>query len=234
MAYLQFYQTYLSPITRYGVLLLALLGLWVALHRAGLIPKARATGIVVTGVLLAWWAAADVAARSGFYAAHWDVMRPLCWAVAIAWLLPLARAQSIGAALDAVPAWWLVALQAYRAGGGIVWLTVWASGRLPNVIGLTVGIGDSLTGVLAVVAAIWIYSGMRGGRIAGIAWNAFGLVDFATGFVIASFVPYSLAYPAVMIPAFMAPLSLDFHVLSIVQLARSQPREPRSALLLAR
>jgi hypothetical protein len=233
-SYLQFYQTYLSPVIRYGVPLLVILGLWVALHRAGLIHKARATGILVTGVLLGWWAAADLVARSGLYAAHWDLMRPLCWAVAIAWLVPLTRSRLVGAALDAIPAWWLVALQVYRAAGGFVWLAVWASGRLPDAVGLTLGIGDTLTGVLAVVAAIWISSGARGGRRVGIAWNAFGLLDFATGFIIALFVPYGLAYPAVMIPAFLAPLSLDLHVLSIMQLRRSLQREPRTAPVLAR
>jgi hypothetical protein len=48
------------------------------------------------------------------------------------------------------------------------------------------------------------------------------------------FVPYGLAYPAVMIPAFLAPLSLDLHVLSIMQLRRSLQREPRTAPVLAR
>jgi hypothetical protein len=73
--------------------------------------------------------------------------------------------------------------------------------------------------------ATWVYFGARGWRIAGIAWNVFGLLDFLNGFVLASFVPYNFAYPGVMIPAFLAPLSVDLHGLSIRQLMRVMGRE---------
>jgi len=56
-----------------------------------------------------------------------------------------------------------------------------------------------------------------------------GILDFATGFVLASFFPYTVPYPAVMIPAFSAPLSLIFHGLSLRQLARSGARQPATA-----
>jgi hypothetical protein len=104
---------------------------------------------------------------------------------------------------------------------------------LPTAFALTVGIGDCLTGILAVAAALYLHSGAQGGRAAGIAWNAFGILDFATGFVLASFFPYALAYPAVMIPAFSAPLSLDLHVLSLRQLTRGTRRESPPAAVLA-
>lgn len=107
---------------------------------------------------------------------------------------------SIGAALDAIPPWWLIGLQCYRAGGGLVWLAGWGSGRLPAGFALPAGIGDCLVGLFAVMLATWIYLGARGWRVAGIAWNVFGLLDFLNGFVLASFVPYNFAYPGVMIP----------------------------------
>jgi hypothetical protein len=84
-----------------------------------------------------------------------------------------------------------------------------------------------------VAVATWIYLGARGWRIAGIAWNVFGLLDFLNGFVLASFVPYNFAYPGVMIPAFSAPLSLDLHDLSIRQLRRVMGRESRPVAALA-
>jgi hypothetical protein len=230
---LAFYQTFVSPVVRLGLPLLAILGLWVGLRRAGLTPPARMTGIVATGLLLVWWLTVDQVCRSGFYASHWNVMRPLCWGVAIAWLVPLTRAERIGPALDAIPPWWFIGLQAYRAGGGLVWLAAWAAGRLPSTFGLAVGIRDVLVGFFAVATAVWVYSGVRGGRIAGIAWNVFGILDFANGFVLASFLPYNLAYPAVMIPAFSAPLSLAVHGLSLRQLARASRQESRPAAVLA-
>jgi hypothetical protein len=229
IAALQFYQAYVSPFIRNGVPILAIMGLWVALRRAGLTPKARMTGIITTGLLLVWWVTIDQLARSGFYASYWSVMRPLCWAIAIAWLIPLTRSESIGVALEAIPPWWLIGLQFYRAGGGLTWFAALAAGRLPAGFALPAGIGDSLVGIFAVAVAVWVYSGARGGRAAGIAWNVFGLLDFAGGFVLASFLPYNFAYPGVMIPAFLAPLSLDLHALSLRQLMRAIKRAKRPA-----
>lgn len=81
-----------SYFVRYGFVALAILGLWVGLRRAGLLPKARMTGVVTTVLLLAWFATMDQLARSGFYALHWNIMRPLGWAVAVVWLIPLVLA----------------------------------------------------------------------------------------------------------------------------------------------
>lgn len=225
-AFLQFYQAFIGPLTRNGIPVLVILVLWLGLRRAGLISKARLLGIAATGVLLVWWVTIDQLARSGFYASHWNVMRPLCWAIAVAWLIPLMRSERLGAVLDASPPWWLIAVQCYRFGGGLTWLAAWAAGRLPTAFALTVGISDCLVGVFAVAVAAWIYSGARGGRVAGIAWNVFGLLDFGSGFVLASFLPYNFAYPGVMIPAFLAPLSMDLHALSLWQLARKISRQP--------
>jgi len=214
-AFAQFYVSYVGPVVRYGMLLFAMLSLWFGLWRAGLVPRARTTGIVISASLLVWWMATDQLGRSGFYPPNWGVMRLVGWIVAIVCLIPLLRSQTIGAALDAVPIWWLVAVQLYRFGGGIVWLAQWSAGGLPDAFGLTVGIGD------------WVYSGDRRGRVAAIAWNVLGILDFATGFVLASFFPYTVPYPAVMIPAFSAPLSLIFHGLSLRQLARAIKCESR-------
>jgi hypothetical protein len=223
----QFYVTYGGPLVRVGILLFAALSLWFGLWRAGLASKSRSIGLVVTALLLVWWLATDQLGRSGFYPPNWGMMRPVGWIISIACLIPLLRSQTIGAALDAIPAWWLVAVQFYRVGGGIVWLDQWSAGRLPDAFGLTAGIGDSLVGIVAVIAAIWLYSGARGGRVVAAGWNVFGILDFATGFVLASFFPYTVPYPAVMVPAFSAPLSLIFHGLSLRQLGRATKRESR-------
>jgi hypothetical protein len=225
-AFAQFYVTYVSPVIRVGWPPLALLMLWVGLWRAGLTPRSRLTGIAISALLLAWWIATDQLGRSGVYPPNWGVMRPVGWIIAIACLVPLLRSQTVGMALDATPAWWLVALQVYRFGGGIVWLAQWSAGRLPDVFGLTVGIGDCLVGIFAVIAAIALISGARGGRLVATGWNVFGILDFATGFVLASFFPYTLSYPAVMIPAFGAPLSLILHGLSLRQLMRAGSGSP--------
>jgi hypothetical protein len=213
--------------------ILVILIVWYGLYRAGLTPRAWAVGVMTTALLLAWWGTIDQLARSGFYAAHWNVMRPLCWAIAITWLVPLMRSQSIGAALDAILPWWLVGLQCYRSAASLVWFAAWGAGRLPKSIALPAGIGDGLVGLFAVAVAVWIYLGARGSRVAGIAWNVFGLLDFLNAFVIAPFLPYNFAYPGVMIAAFLAPLSVDLHGLSIRQLGRLMARKNQPVVALA-
>jgi hypothetical protein len=231
--FLQSFLSLVSPYYRVAIILLAILGLWTALWRAGLLPKARLTGIIATVVLLVWFVTSDQLGRAGFYAPHWQVMRPVGWAIALVWLIPLTRSQSLGEALDAVPPWWLLGLQIYRALAGLNWFVAWATGHLPNGFGLWAATGDFLVGVLAPVAMVYVYAGFRGWRTVGMAWNVLGVLDFATGFIFATITPYTLPYPTVMIPAFMAPMSLDFHVLSLRQLVRAARRESRPAVLLA-
>lgn len=224
---------------RYGVIALAILGLWVGLRRAGLTPQARLTGIVTTTVLLAWYVTMDQLGRAGFFPPRMAAMLPLCWGIALLWLIPLLRSQILGAALDAIPLWWLIGLQAYRFLGGLNWFALLAAGRLPAEFAMRAGINDCAVGVLAVITALYVHWGGRGWRVAAIAWNILGLFDFASGIessimgrvsgagFTGLFLAYTLPYPPVMIAAFMAPLSVDFHVLSLRQLARAIKRERR-------
>jgi hypothetical protein len=229
---LQSFLSLIAPYVRVIIVLLAILGLWTALWRAGLLPKARLTGIVTTALLLVWFVTTDQLGRAGFYAPHWQVMRPVGWAIALVWLIPLTRSQALGAALDAIPPWWLLGLQVYRTLGGLNWFVAWATGHLPNGFGLWAATGDVLVGVLAPVAMLYVYAGFRGWPMVGMAWNVLGMLDFATAFIFGTITPYTLPYPTVMIPAFTAPLSLDFHFLSLRQLARAARRESRIGLRL--
>jgi hypothetical protein len=229
---LQLFLSLIAPYVRVIIILLAILGLWTALWRAGLLPKARLTGIVTTAVLLVWFVTTDQLGRAGFYAPHWQVMRPVGWAIALVWLIPLTRSQALGAALDAIPPWWLLGLQIYRTLGGLNWFVAWATGHLPNGFGLWAATGDVLVGVLAPIAMLYVYAGFRGWRTVGTAWNVLGILDFATAFIFGTITPYTLPYPTVMIPAFTAPLSLDFHFLSLRQLARAARRDSRMGLRL--
>ena len=221
---LRFYQANIAPVVRFFPVL-AIAILWLGLVRAGFSPKARTTGLVVTGLLLVWWIASDLVGRSGLYTEHWGVMRPVGWTIAILCVIPLMRSATIGSALDALPLWLLPLLQVYRAGSGLVWLGLMAAGKIPANFGLVVGTGDVLVGILAVVTGVYLYSGARGGRVMAIAWNVLGLLDFVIGNIVQTFLPISLAYPAAMIPAFAAPLSVDVHALSLRQLMRAIKRE---------
>jgi hypothetical protein len=150
----------------------------------------------------------------------------------------LLLSKRVGQVLDAMPASWLVALQLYRVFGSWA-LAAGLRGALPSVFGVPSGIGDVLTGVLAVPAAIAVATGTAQGRRAAIAWNILGLADFAVaitlGFItspgrfqlIVPDVPSigAGAYPGVLTPAFVVPSSILLHALSLRQLRRRRQAE---------
>ena len=95
------------------------------------------------------------------------------------------------------------------------------------------GTGDLLTGLFALPAAIAVASGTAQGRRAAIAWNIFGLADFAIAIglgmmltpgrfqLLVSSVPFNAGvYPDVLTPAFVVPSSILLHTLSLRQLYR--------------
>jgi hypothetical protein len=112
--------------------------------------------------------------RSGFRPA--PGLRPRCGGAIGAPLLLLSK--RVGQVLDAMPASWLVALQLCRVFGSWA-LIAGLRGALPGVFGVRAGIGDTLTGLFAVPAAIAVAAGTAQGRRAAIAWNILGLADFA-------------------------------------------------------
>jgi hypothetical protein len=101
---------------------------------------------------------------------------------------------------------------------------------------LPAGIGDVLTGLFALPAAIAVATGTAQGRTAAIIWKIFGLADLALavslGFI-TSPGPFPLivpnvpgigagAYPNVLTPAFVVPSSILLHALSLRQLMRQR------------
>jgi hypothetical protein len=141
----------------------------------------------------------------------------------------------MGQVLDSMPVTWLVALQVYRVVGS-GFLIGWAQGIAPGVFALPAGIGDAITGLLAVPVAISLAAGTIESRTAAIAWNIFGLLDFAVAVGIAQAIALQLVvpsipntaiglYPNVMIPTFAVPSSILLHVLSLRQLYRRASRE---------
>jgi hypothetical protein len=97
------------------------------------------------------------------------------------------------------------------------------------VFALPSGIGDTLTGLFALPAAIAVATGTAEGRKAAIIWNIFGLADFAVSLTLGLTTPpgqFQLiipdapsigapGYPAVLSPAFVVPSSILRHALSL-------------------
>jgi hypothetical protein len=212
-------------------------GLWLGLERTELTPaQRRTTWLAVTIPYTLWMALAWGAAIDGAFHADASPLPLLPLAI----LSPvfvgaplLVASKRIGQVLDATPASWLIALQLYRV-FGVVFLVAGLRGAMPGAFAFPAGIGDLLTGLFAIPTAIMVATGSAQGRRAAIAWNLFGLADFAVAItmgMITSPGPFQLIvstapgigagdYPNVLTPAFVVPSSILLHALSLRQLAR--------------
>lgn len=223
--------------TRLAIQVVILLGLWLGLMRTDFSMGKRVglwLGIAIVFTL--WLAIVWPLAIAGAFLTLPG--RPSALPIALAvpviiGLVPLLRSKSIGLLLDAMPSSWLIGLQVYRVLGGI-FLVGWAGGTLSGIFAWPAAIGDMITGVMALPAAALIASGTAQGRRAAIAWNIFGLLDFAVAITTANLTspgplqmfgfditaPQLGTYPSVMTPAFAVPSSILLHALSLRQLLR--------------
>src|SRR5215831_20986261 len=212
------------------------LGLWLGLESTGLTSdQRRTTWLAVMIPYTLWMAVAWSGAINGVFRTGAGLP-----ALPLAIFLPvligaplLLLSKRVGQVLDAMPASWLVALQLYRVFGSWA-IAAGLRGALPGVFGLPAGIGDTLTGLFAVPAAIAVATGTAQGRRAAIAWNIFGLADFAVAITLGLITTpgrFQLivldvasigagAYPGVLTPAFVVPSSILLHALSLRQLTR--------------
>jgi hypothetical protein len=227
-----------SVVSRLGIHLAVLTGLWLGLSRTEFSASKRIIiwlGVAVPFTL--WLAVVWNLAVNGVFqpvpgVASLPKLPIAIFAPVIIGLFVLLRSKSIAALLDATPASWLIALQTYRIFGGI-FLANWVNGTIAGAFAWPAGIGDMLTGIMALPVALRLASGAENGRSAAIAWNIFGLFDFAVAITMGTLsapgplqifgldIPASLvAYPIVLIPAFAVPSSILLHALSIRQLRR--------------
>jgi hypothetical protein len=233
-----------SVLTRLAIHSATLTGLWLGLLRTEFSASKRVTiWLAVAVPFTLWLALAWTLAANGFFQPGGAIRLPklpiAIFAPVAIGLFVLLRSKSIAAILDAMPASWLVALQVYRIFGGI-FLVNWVNGTVAGVFAWPAAIGDMLTGIMALPVAFLLASGASNARRSAIAWNIFGLADFAIAITMGVLsnpgplqifgldIPASLAgtYPIVLIPAFAVPSSILLHALSIRQLRR-MGRQPR-------
>jgi hypothetical protein len=217
--------------------MLLALGLWLGLERTELTPGQRRNfWLAVLIPYTLWLAVIWSGAVNGLFLPRLSPVPLLPLAIFLPVIIGtpiLLFSKRMGQVLDAMPTSWLIALQLYRVFGG-VFLVGWARNVIPGVFALPAGIGDVITGLLAVPIAISVAADTPGARRAAVAWNVFGLFDFAVavsiGLMIAPGplqlivpnIPNTTAgvYPNVMIPAFAVPSSILLHALSLRQLRR--------------
>jgi hypothetical protein len=124
---------------------------------------------------------------------------------------------------------------------GVIFLILYAAGKLPGLFALPAGLGDVLVGVLAPVVAIAYRRGPRENADLVFGWNLFGLADFVVA-VTAGFLtspsPFQLfafdlpnelvsRFPLVLIPVFVVPVSALLHLASLTKLRRGALRHNR-------
>jgi hypothetical protein len=239
LEYLSAFLGFLSAfhIVRIAILTAIVAGLWFAVKRTRFDDATRIkTFLILAGSLVAWFVLVWQLALAGAFAQPLGPVPVVAVAAALPPLVAiplLVRWQQLAAVLDATPPSWLVGVQVYRLFGA-TFLVQWLLGRLPTVF-LPAGVGDLLVGVLALLTAYLLSTGMRSARSVAIAWNVFGLLDVLVAVGLALLAGSRVGYPVVLTPTFSAPLAVILHALSLWQLKRlaQGARAPAMAALSA-
>jgi hypothetical protein len=226
-----------TTVSRVSIHVLIALGLWLGLERTELtMTQRRNVWLAVMITLTLWVCVIWSGAINGVFrpGASPVPLAPVAIFLPVIIGVPiLLRSKRIGQVLDAMPPTWLVALQVYRV-FGMTFLVGWLFGLVPGIFALPAGIGDVITGLMALPVAYMLASGGGQRRAEAVAWNVFGLLDFAVAIslglitspgplqLIVPSVPNATAgvYPTVLIPALAVPSSILLHVVSLRQLSR--------------
>lgn len=225
-----------STAARLGIPIALALGLWLGLERTDLSARRRVGVFLALAVPYVLWLSLiwSGAINGAFRPGHFPPRLPLAIFLPVIVGVPvLLASKRVGQLLDAMPPAWLVGVQVYRVLGG-AFLVGWAQGAIPGLFALPAGIGDVTTGLIALPVAYSLAAGSPDSRRAAIAWNLFGLTDFAIAIGIGLVTapgPFQLivpgipntaigSYPSVLVPAFAVPSSILLHVLSLRQLRR--------------
>jgi len=186
-------------------------------------------------VLAAWLVLAGLLSASGVLSRFEARPPPLMLVVggAIGLSTYLGRRAITGRLLDTMPRSWPVALQTMRVPIELMLYALFAGGRLPVHLTFEGRNFDILVGLTAPIMAYLVHTGRASGR-ALLAWNvvSLGLLANIVGMAITSVPgPLHLPWPGppntvvtelpfVYLPAFLVPLALTCHVVSLRQLLR--------------
>jgi hypothetical protein len=149
-----------------------------------------------------------------------------------AWLIW--RSEAMGRIIDAIPQPWLIGIQLYRA-LGVIFLILYADGKLPGLFALPAGVGDMLVGLTApLVGLAYAKAPLKTAGLVRI-WNGLGILDLTvavmTGFLTAPSLFQAVdvqptsdlitVLPMVLIPVYLVPLSIVLHLASLAKLHRT-------------
>jgi hypothetical protein len=221
-----------------ATLLAIIYGLNRALGDAAWPAIERTRAVRISAAILVGWLAVTVAlAALGIYhvdagaipTIQYGILLPILIGILLIW-----RSEAAKRIIDAVPQEWLVGVQLYRA-LGVIFLILYATGKLPGLFAWPAGVGDIAIGLLAPVVGFAYARAPRGAAGLVRAWNVFGILDLVvavgTGFVTAPslFQPIEVqpnselmsVLPMVLIPVYLVPLSIVLHLASLAKLHRA-------------
>ena len=222
----------------------ALEGLRAGMARAGF-PLERQLRISrrVGAALAAWFLLLATSTVSGLYLDQRSPRFSLYALPALLSVVALFRARWLRSVVQAIPEWWIPALQTLRLGGGAALFAGWSIGLAPWGLVRTAGPGDVLVGVGAAAVALALARGVAGARTLALGWNVLGLLDILhTIFRAATSAPgpqrlffeepanrIPAVFPFVYLPGFIVPLTILLHLLSLRQLRGLASERPQAA-----
>ncbi len=224
-----------------AMLVAVLYGLNRALAAAAWTAQDRSRAVVASAAILMSWLALSIAlAASGVYhvtatgipTLQYGLLLPILIGVILIW-----RSDLVRRILDAVPQPWIVGVQLYRA-LGVMFLILYASGRLPALFAWPAGVGDIAIGLSAPLVGLAYARAPREAAGPVRAWNVLGILDLVvavtTGFLTAPSLispievhPTSelmTMLPMVLIPVYLVPISIVLHIASLAKLHRDEAR----------
>jgi hypothetical protein len=225
-----------------GVIAALLFGLRRALSNAGWTTEDRkATLSAATVTVIGWFFLAIALALADAYRGAADRIPTIQYGILVPILiggLLIWRSPRLARIIESVPQHWLVGVQLYRA-LGVIFLILYAAGKLPGIFAWPAGLGDVLTGVLAPVVAVAYARAPHKNSDLVFGWNLFGLADLVVavtaGFLTSpspfQFFAFDLPnglisrFPLVLIPVFAVPLSVLLHMASLAKLRRDALRD---------
>lgn len=195
----------------------------------------------IAALLVVWFLAELVPAWLGFFQGatpripmiQYGMLVPPVLIAILFW-----RWRPLRRVIEAVPQQWMAGVQFYRV-MGVIFLVLYAAGKLPGIFALPAAIGDILTGLFApIVGRAYARNPQAAaGRLH--AWNLFGIADLIVavglGFLtspsplqmLSLDKPNELvtAFPLVMIPVFLVPLAILLHLASLKKLRQATATE---------
>jgi len=198
--------------------------------------RARALRLSAT-ILVSWLAVVITLAAMGVYhvdasaipTLQYGILLPILIGILLIW-----RSEATKRIIDAVPQEWIVGVQLYRA-LGVIFLILYAAGKLPGLFAWPAGVGDIAIGLLAPVVGFAYARAPRDAAGLVRAWNVFGILDLViavtTGFMTAPSLLQPIevqpnselmtVLPMVLIPVYLVPLSIVLHLASLAKLRRA-------------